>query len=141
MFQVELAAESDARRIAEIHMATLGSNHMLIAQFPTPEARNGLFTSIEEKAKADIRDPETAVLVAIDARQMGTRQIIAFAKWSLPVLEERKDEEPPWDWPLGTDLAVLEGWMARAEVASRQVLSSAPAFRKSKASPEVTVSV
>jgi hypothetical protein len=144
MLQVEFAVESDARRIAEIHMTTLGSNHMLIAQFPTPEARSGLFRSIEDKAKADIVYSETAVLVAINASpwgRVGTRQIVAFAKWSLPDLEEKKGEEPPWNWPPGTDLDVLEGWTARAEAVSRQVLGLAPAFRKSQVSPEVKISL
>jgi len=44
-------------------MAAFNPNAMLLAQFPTPEARRGLLESIRVKALADIADPKISVLV------------------------------------------------------------------------------
>lgn len=57
------ATRQDAPRVAEIHMAAFGHNAMLLAQFPTPSIRQRLQTCIEDKALADIDDPNTTVLV------------------------------------------------------------------------------
>ena len=85
------AAESDADRIAAIHMAAFGPNILLRAQFPSEPTRVGLQDSIADKALKDIRDPKTAVLVVRDQDE-----IISFAKWHFPVLKDQAYEEPPW---------------------------------------------
>ncbi|KAI0550666.1 putative GNAT family acetyltransferase [Xylaria curta] len=60
------AVPADAGRISEIHMAAFASNAMLLAQFQTPEVREGLRESIRLKALADIDDPKISVLVIRD---------------------------------------------------------------------------
>lgn len=60
------AQESDAPRIAAIHMAAFGTNAMLHAQFPTRTLRAGLQDAIVDKTIKDIRDAKTAVLVVRD---------------------------------------------------------------------------
>ncbi|TGJ81101.1 hypothetical protein E0Z10_g7670 [Xylaria hypoxylon] len=57
------ALPADAGRISEIHMAAFGSNAMLLAQFRTPDVREGLRESIRLKTLADIDDPKISVLV------------------------------------------------------------------------------
>ncbi|KAI0183935.1 putative GNAT family acetyltransferase [Xylaria flabelliformis] len=63
------AIPADAGRISEIHMAAFASNAMLLAQFQTPEVREGLRESIRLKAVADIKDPKISVLVVRDISQ------------------------------------------------------------------------
>ena len=122
---LSMAVESDADRIAAVHMAAFASNEMLRAQFPTPSAREQLRLCIARKAVDDIQDPKTAVLVV---RSEG--DIISFAKWSLPILESEEYVESPWSWPEETDLAVLNGWMEIVESAKQRVLGNAPCYRK-----------
>lgn len=59
------ARESDAPRIAAIHMAAFGTNAMLHAQFPTRTLRAQLKDAIVDKTIRDIRDAKTAVLVVV----------------------------------------------------------------------------
>ncbi|KAH8164426.1 hypothetical protein CIB48_g3814 [Xylaria polymorpha] len=63
------AVPADAGRISEIHMAAFASNAMLLAQFQTPDVREGLRQSIRLKALADIEDPKITVLVVRDISQ------------------------------------------------------------------------
>ncbi|TRX88301.1 hypothetical protein FHL15_010805 [Xylaria flabelliformis] len=63
------AVPADAGRISKIHMAAFASNAMLLAQFRTPEVREGLRESIRLKAVADIEDPKISVLVVRDIPQ------------------------------------------------------------------------
>ena len=62
---MRVATREDVARIADIHMAAFGPNAMLHAQFPTPAIREGLRTSITNKALADIDDSKTTVLVVL----------------------------------------------------------------------------
>lgn len=119
------ANESDADRIATIHMAAFGANLLLRAQFPTAAIRDELRTCIAEKALADIRDAKTAVLVIRDNQN----EIISFAKWSLPVFESEIYVETPWRWPEGTNLAVLDEWTKKVEAAEKKVLGGGPCYR------------
>jgi hypothetical protein len=141
------ARPSDAARIAEIHMAAFGSNGMLLAQFPTPAVRAALKTCIERKALDDINDPKTSVLVVrespprkedlngeLEAEDSG--EIISFAKWSHPILEGEDYVEPPWIWPEGTRMDVLEKWGSKLEEAQERALGGAPCYRKNGFSPE-----
>jgi hypothetical protein len=120
------AQESDAARIADIHMSAFANNAMLLAQFPTPAVRQGLWTSLVRKAVAEIRDPQWELLVIKNQQD----EIISFAKWCLPVPESEHYEEPPWEWPDGTNVAVLDEWTKRVEAASEKVLGRTPCYRK-----------
>ena len=122
------AAEPDASRIADIHMAAFASNALLLAQFPTPEIRTQFRDCIASKTAADIRDPNIAVLVARDQED----QIISFAKWSLPVTDQGTDAETPWRWPAGSNLPVLEAWAARMEEAHRRVVGERLSYGESR---------
>ncbi|KAI1753984.1 putative GNAT family acetyltransferase [Xylaria castorea] len=71
---------TDAGRISEIHMAGFASNAMLLAQFPTPEVREGLRESIRLKALADIEDPKITVLVVRDILQPSDTSVMRGAE-------------------------------------------------------------
>ena len=125
LLEPTFATESDASRIADIHMSAFGPNPLLLAQFPTPTIRHQLQTRIAQKAANDIQDPHIAVLVVKE-----DNRVISFAKWSLPVPASGDYVEAPWIWPEGTDLAVLEQWTDMVEGAKRRVLGDLPAYRR-----------
>jgi hypothetical protein len=143
------ATPADAPRIAEIHMLAFGSNKMLRAQFPTPAIRAALQKCIEDKALADIEDPKISVLVVRELLSeeqevvkdergdvgMGEvvpkeGKVISFAKWSHPIEEGENYVEPPWVWPEGTNLEVLENWGREIDEAYDRVLGATPCYRK-----------
>lgn len=151
--QLDHAHEADAGRIAEIHMAAFGSNAMLQAQFPMPDLHKPLQEIIKLKALADIDDPKTTVLVVRDVpdqQQVDTDQgqgqdrstedvdevkpkshrasVVAFAKWAHPVADGEDYTEPPWLWPEGTNLDVLEGWAKKTEEAQQKALGRTPCY-------------
>ena len=126
--RVTSAAETDADRIADIHMAAFGSNALLLAQFPTPSVRTRLRDSIAAKAAGDIRDPNIAVLVVRNLEN----QIMSFAKWSMPVAAAEQGQgtyaETPWRWPEGTNFSVLDEWTAKMENAKQGVVGERAAY-------------
>lgn len=126
------ATPQDAPRIAEIHMAAFGSNLMLRTQFPSPTIRAALQIAIEQKLLADIEDLKTSVLVVrdVDLDQDNSGKVISFAKWSHPVKQGEHYVEPPWIWPQGTDLAVLEEWGRKVEKVQESLVGTTPAYRK-----------
>lgn len=126
---VSPASETDAPRIAAIHMAAFGTNAMLLAQFPSPTVRENLQICIATKALADIKDPNVAVLVVRDDAN-GDDEIISFAKWSLPVPQGAMCVEAPWLWPEGTNLKVLNEWTAVVEGAKERVVGKGACYRK-----------
>ncbi|KAL4933219.1 GNAT family N-acetyltransferase [Aspergillus undulatus] len=121
------ATEADAARIADIHMAAFGSNHMLLAQFPTPAIREGLRISLREKAINEMRDPYWTVLVV---RDEATYKIISFAKWQHAIPESEADSfvEMPWNWPAGTRLDILAEWTSKVEAAGEKLLGKTPCY-------------
>lgn len=130
------AAESDADRIATIHMAAFGPNKLLRAQFPTEATREGLQVCIADKALRDIRDPKTAVLVIRDQNE-----IISFAKWHFPIPRGEEYEEPPWIWPEGTNFAVLDEWTERAQAVYLKILGNTPCYRELPRDPLCGLSI
>ncbi|KAI1503731.1 putative GNAT family acetyltransferase [Biscogniauxia marginata] len=147
MLSLALAAPVDAPRIAEIHMAAFGANAMLRAQFPAAPVRAALRRSVEVKARADMADPRTTVLVvredcsgsSSDSHARGAEGgggggekgvVVAFAKWAHPVPSADEDyAEPPWIWPEGTDRGILDAWAGKAEEAQRRAVGSRPCYR------------
>ncbi|KAI0908735.1 putative GNAT family acetyltransferase [Ustulina deusta] len=151
------AAPADAGRISDIHMAAFASNAMLLAQFRTPDVREGLRESIRLKALADIDDPKVSVLVVREipsdsdtpdltgaddgsyhhSGAIGERrreetpagQVIAFAKWSHPVGEDEEYEETAWIWPPGTNMKILESWGKATEEREKQAVGDNPCYR------------
>ena len=92
-------------------MSAFATNAMLLAQFPTPAVRAGLWTSLVKKAVAEIRDERWEVLLVAmgmereregegevedggvkglgkregeGERERGRGEIVAFAKWFCP---------------------------------------------------------
>lgn len=142
-----IAEPKDAPRIGEIHMAAFASNAMLLAQFPSADVRHALQHSVELKALADIEDSNTTVLVVRgsgmqtipDEKELSNASgapssdgiIIAFAKWAHPTKPEDEYEEPPWIWPEGTALHILEDWTGRVEAAQTTAMDSQVCYRKS----------
>jgi hypothetical protein len=129
--ELSAAVPADAGRIAEIHMAAFGDNHLLRAQFPTPAVRIALQRSIELKALADIEDPKITVLIVRDwqSPEEDEGTVIAFAKWSHPI-DNEEYAESPWIWPKGTNQAVLDAWTKKTEVALAQSLGNDPCYRE-----------
>ncbi|KAK8117516.1 uncharacterized protein PG998_005797 [Apiospora kogelbergensis] len=127
------AIRQDAPRIAEIHMAAFGRNAMLHAQFPTPATREALQTCIRDKAVADIEDPKTTVLVVTssDDPEKNDNPVVAFAKWSHPVVSGEDHVEPPWIWPEGADLRTLKAWITKAAEAESRAVGDAPCYHLS----------
>ncbi|RWA07071.1 hypothetical protein EKO27_g8039 [Xylaria grammica] len=150
------ALPADAGRISDIHMAAFGSNAMLLAQFHTPDVREGLRESIRRKALADIDDPKITVLVVRnlpsdpDVANAGDGgfhrslvnglpgepgsegtpegEVVAFAKWSHPVAKGEEYEETAWIWPPGTNLDILEGWGRVTEEVQEQAVGDRPCY-------------
>ncbi|KAI0378632.1 putative GNAT family acetyltransferase [Hypomontagnella monticulosa] len=129
--EICLATPADAPRIAEIHMAAFADNAMLLAQFPTLAVRKALQKSIEMKALVDIDDPQISVLIVKDSQRQSKsdREIIAFAKLTLPVPKGETYTESPWIWPEGTDHDVLAAWTRKTEAAEERVLGGNPCYR------------
>ncbi|KAI1110090.1 putative GNAT family acetyltransferase [Nemania sp. NC0429] len=147
------AVPADAIRISEIHMAAFASNAMLLAQFRTPEVREGLRESVRLKALADISDPRITVLVVRDislgpdapsgttsqsngiilgepkTEEAQAGRVIAFAKWSHPVSKNEDYEETPWIWPPGTNMEILESWGKVTEEMQGQAVGDEPCYR------------
>ncbi|KAL4963683.1 GNAT family N-acetyltransferase [Aspergillus stella-maris] len=123
------ASKADATRIADIHMAAFGSNHMLLAQFPTPKIREGLRVAIREKATSEIDDPCWTVLVVRDTTTPGN-EIISFAKWQHPIPESQAHSyvEVPWKWPAGTRLDILDEWTKKVVAAGENLLGKTPCY-------------
>ncbi|KAF4277496.1 hypothetical protein KXW98_005381 [Aspergillus fumigatus] len=127
VFALDTATEADAPRIADIHMAAFHTNGMLLAQFPTPAVRKGLWTSLVDKVVKEIRDPQWEVLVAREADD----RVVSFAKWCLPLSESTVYEEEPWVWPEGTNMAILNGWAKKVEQAAKEIMGKTPCYRLS----------
>ena len=125
VLEVTAATKSDADRIADIHMAAFGTNMLLLAQFLTLAIRDQLRDCIAQKASDDLRDPNIAVRIVRDHDQ-----IIAFAKWSLPVSTSKTYEEAPWNWPQGTNYSVLDEWTEKSEAVKERILGNSLSYRK-----------
>ncbi|KAI1456381.1 putative GNAT family acetyltransferase [Annulohypoxylon moriforme] len=133
---LSIAYRADAARIAEIHMAAFGSNAMLLAQFPTAAVRDALKQCIESKALADISDPNITVLVVRESNQDDKHQenggtVVAFAKWAHPAPTDGDHIEPPWVWPEGTNLKILEDWTKKTEEAQARAVGVSPCYHLS----------
>ncbi|KAM5473410.1 hypothetical protein MauCBS54593_002204 [Microsporum audouinii] len=124
---LEEAKESDAQRIADLHMSAFGTNYMLLAQFPTTAARDGLRNCLAGKIREEIRDPRWAVLVV----RHGQGRPISFAKWRRPIYISEKCEEHLWLWPEGTNLDILGEWGARVDDMNRKIIGDSPCYRLS----------
>ncbi|KAH1488330.1 hypothetical protein KXW88_006898 [Aspergillus fumigatus] len=108
-------------------MAAFHTNGMLLAQFPTPAVRKGLWMSLVDKVVKEIRDPQWEVLVAREADD----RVVSFAKWCLPLSESTVYEEEPWVWPEGTNMAILNAWVKKVEQAAKEIMGKTPCYRLS----------
>jgi hypothetical protein len=146
--RISIAAPEHAARIAQIHMAAFGSNVMLLAQFPTEDVLKGLERSIEMKARADIEDSNSTVIIAWASEEAESRAennpsrsipaersrdaysdtIIGFAKWTHPIEVGSDYEEPAWVWPEGTVHDVLNAWTRVEEEAQEAIVGSEPCY-------------
>lgn len=124
--KITFASENDADRIGDIHMAAFGENEMLLAQFPTPQAREGLRKCVARKAADDIRDPHIAVLVVRDTEL--DDEAISYAKWSFP--SSTSETEAPWLWPDGTRFDILDEWTKKLGEADEKVMGDERCYRK-----------
>jgi hypothetical protein len=126
-FLVERPDESDALRIAEIHLAAMDSSPLLHVQFPSPESRKALQQFLSQHTAEQLRDPASGVLVARDPE---TSVIVAFVKWSSPSHPENTKLE-------SGDIRNLEGcrreyldrYAALAEEAKMTCFGDKPCYR------------
>jgi hypothetical protein len=126
-FLVERPEESDASRIAEIHLAAMHSNPLLHVQFPSPESLKALQQFLTKHTAEQLRDPASGVLVARDPE---TNVIVAFVKWTSPSHPENTNLE-------SGDLRDLEGcrreyldrYAALAEEAKMTCFGDKPCYR------------
>lgn len=98
---------------------------MLLAQFPSEKVRQGLWKTLVDKTVAEIHDPNWEIMVVRNLNG----NVISFAKWCLPIPESVDYEEPPWDWPAGTDMDVLNEWTAKVDAAGDRILGKTPCYR------------
>lgn len=130
--KLDRAQQSDASRIAEIHMAAFDSNAMLHAQFPNPTALKGLQKYIEDKTKTQIEDSKTTVLVVRDFTcpdENGEAGIISFSKWTHPTKEGEDHVESPSEWPEGANREILDLWDKEMTEVQTGILGQRPCYR------------
>lgn len=84
-FELSRPLETDAPRIAQIHLAAMDTNPLLHAQFPTLEGRQNLERFLAEHTAKQIRRGKEGILVA---REPETGAIVGFARWDPPAPEE-----------------------------------------------------
>ncbi|EFE39466.1 GNAT family acetyltransferase, putative [Trichophyton verrucosum HKI 0517] len=121
---LEQAQESDAQHIVDIHIKAFSSNLMLLAQFPTATAQEGLKTFLIDLIIQEIRDPGYAVFVVRDAQGC----LVSFARWCLPRYTPDPHREAPSQLPEGTDMEVLNAWSARVLDVTRKVIGDTPHY-------------
>jgi hypothetical protein len=135
-------------------MTVFNPNAMLRAQFPSLDARTGLQRWLERTTLAEIRGSKVTVLVVrhrhevtADERLVSglhdidqdlrttsappvSSEIIAFAKWTHPVIVDEDHVQQQRSWPEGTDMAVLEEWIRITEEAQEAAIGQVPCFRE-----------
>lgn len=120
--------EADAPRIAEIHLAAMGSNPLLHAQFPTPDSLGQLRRFLEAYTASQLRDAASGVLVA---READTGLIAAFAKWDSPSHpEDGKLESGDIRYVEGCRPEFLDGYASLAEEARQRSFGDRPCYRR-----------
>lgn len=152
------ATPHDAPRIANIHMQAFQTNALLHAQFPTPAAREGLRTTLAQRVIDEIKAPSWTILVAkrkracdnlnsseesqLEGEGEGEGEVVGFAKWhrSESKSESESDgdgpeSDPPWIWPEGARIAVLDRWGERVDAAARRVLGKRGTTYSSRGRP------
>lgn len=123
---LEQAQESDAQSIVDIHIKAFSSNRMLLAQFPTENAREELKTFLADLIIQEIRDAGCAVFVVRNDQGC----LISFARWCLPRYTPDRRREVPLQLPEGTDKGVLNAWSARVLDVTRKAIGNIPHYRR-----------
>ncbi|EGD98382.1 hypothetical protein TESG_05761 [Trichophyton tonsurans CBS 112818] len=124
---LEQAQESDAQSIVDIHIKAFSSNRMLLAQFPTENAREELKTFLADLIIQEIRDAGCAVFVVRNDQGC----LISFARWCLPRYTPDRRREVPLQLPEGTDKGVLNAWSARVLDVTRKAIGNIPHYHMS----------
>ncbi|KAI0142750.1 putative GNAT family acetyltransferase [Xylariaceae sp. FL1272] len=55
-------------------------------------------------------------------------QVIAFAKWTHPIADDGRPDEPDWNWPTGTNMDLLNGWIKAAKGAHVKAMGDKPCY-------------
>ncbi|KAB5542860.1 acyl-CoA N-acyltransferase [Coniochaeta sp. 2T2.1] len=128
-FQISTPSTADVARIASIHVAAMGSNPLLHAQFPDPETLGRLRIFLEKYLTNELTDPKVGILVA---RDVVTNQIASYAKWDYPCSGGEDDKGKVETGDLknmeGCRRDFLERYTALAEQAKKRAFGEGPCY-------------
>ncbi|KAI0129447.1 acyl-CoA N-acyltransferase [Xylariales sp. AK1849] len=118
MFDVTTPNESDANRIASIHIAAMQSNMLLHAQFPTRGSLRSLHRYLVDDTALHLRNVSKGILVARDS---DSQDIVGFVKWELPSKPGQTEDEE-LDWPEDCDRKYIDEYYALAKEAELRAI-------------------
>ncbi|KAF4635966.1 hypothetical protein G7Y89_g2126 [Cudoniella acicularis] len=128
VLQISHATPADVDRIASVHLAAFDFNILLHAQFPTPASLASLKTFLVQEMLHSIENLEASrkvVLVVRDSEAID--QIISFAKWDLPGIQQNHPVEVSWHEDVNQGF--LKQYYNLAEAAKDRVVGKEKCYR------------
>jgi hypothetical protein len=117
-----------AARIAEIQTTAMGSNKLLLRQFPSLESIAAFQKFLEDDAAAKLGGSDPGMLVA---QVVDTNEIIGIIKWSSPSQPEGvKLENSGVQQVPGCRRELLDHYVVLAEAAKKRSFGDKPCYRK-----------
>lgn len=127
-FSISRPGVAAAARIAEIQTTAMGSNTLLLSQFPSPESIAAFQKFLEDDAAAKLGGSNPGMLVA---RVADTDEIIGIIKWSSPSQPEVvKLENSGVQQIPGCRRELLDDYVVLAEAAKKRSFGDRPCYRK-----------
>lgn len=127
-FSISRPGMAAAARIAEIQTTAMGSNTLLLSQFPSPASIAAFQKFLEDDAAAKLGGSDPGMLVA---RVADTDQIIGIIKWSSPSQPELvKLENSGVQQIPGCRRELLDDYVVLAEAAKKRSFGDRPCYRK-----------
>jgi len=127
-FLISRPGVAAAARIAEVQTAAMGSNKLLLCQFPSLESIAAFQKFLENDAAAKLSSSDPGILVAQVA---DTNEIIGIIKWSSPSQPEGvKLENSGVQQVPGCHRELLDDYVVLAEGAKKRSFGDKPCYRK-----------
>ncbi|KAK1836651.1 sterol uptake control protein 2 [Podospora conica] len=128
-FSISKPEVGDAARIAAVQCDAMGSNKLLMRQFPSLASIAAFERFLEQDAATKLAESDPGILVA---KVADTGQIAAFVKWSSPSQPEpvKLENSGVQDIP-GCDRALLEEYVVLAEAAKKRSFGDEPCYQVS----------
>lgn len=129
VLQVSDAISADVEQIASLHLTSFDSNPLLHVQFPTPESLTSLHSILSHDMKRTIENAANSkkkILVVRDSSR--DDQIISFAKWDLPGVQEELHSGAQWHQDVRQEY--LDTYHELAEAAKTRVIGDTPCYRE-----------